>query len=135
MAEQLILPLVQRAPCYANLIGQSLRAGWARAEGNHRRLLGFGRQLPRSTDHACALRVKLLQPRGQQRPAGIAQRLDGRRDTPAILEVIPDSAFLVRVGELRRPFVAGAKFPALLGWSILNWRQQCWRQLAPTWQL
>lgn len=49
---QLIPPLVQRAPRHSDLIGYGLRAGRACAEGNHGRLLGFRRQLLRSTDHA-----------------------------------------------------------------------------------
>ncbi|MEJ1934390.1 hypothetical protein WDZ92_29695 [Nostoc sp. NIES-2111] len=45
-----------------NLVSHGLTAGWARAEGNHSRLLSLGRQPLRWTDHARGPRMQLFKP-------------------------------------------------------------------------
>ena len=107
--EQLVLPVVQRRPAHANLVGNRLRTSLSHAQRDDRGMLHLGRRcratLGAANDACQRLRVQLLNPGRKRSSRGIAQCPDGRGETAPILEVVLDRALLLRLRILRRSLI------------------------------
>ena len=106
--EQLVLPVVQRRPAHANLIGNRLRTSLSHAQRDDSGMFHFG---PRcrtnlgSANDARRFRVQLTNPGRKRSSRGIAQCLDSRCERAPMLQVVLDCTRLLRLRILRRSLI------------------------------
>ena len=115
LAKELHSPVVQRWPRDAKLLRHGLRASLPHAQPDHRGLFIHRCPLFRSPDHPRAsFRMQLLEPRAEHRPRGVAKCLDRHREAVAVLRVVLNRPFLLRLRELRKAGIASVQVEVLL---------------------